>query len=180
MLQHGNRIRHQHGNDYVSDIEEREQDELTGSRGAHGSPTSTRRDPADHADRPGLLQPRSRERAVDNHRVPLAATGSRISVRAQKSGAPTLPGSGVGPTPVRILLATARGTIMQKLGLAALALGLTVSVSPDGLHALMSAVRDPPEVILLDDDLPGVDADWVERMLARDGRTAGARVVRVA
>ena len=117
---------------------------------------------------------------MDDHCLPSAAARDRISVRAQKSGAPALPGPDAAPMRARILLATARGTIMQKLGLAAVALGLTVSVSPDGLHALMSAVRDPPEFIILDDDLPGVDADWVERMLARDGRTAGARVVRVA
>jgi hypothetical protein len=57
--------------------------------------------------------------------------------------------------------------------------GLAFSVSPDGLHAVMSAVRQSPELVILDDDLPGVDADCVEEMLGRDARTAAARIMRV-
>jgi hypothetical protein len=52
-------------------------------------------------------------------------------------------------------------------------------VSPDGLRALTSAVRNPPEFIILDDDLAGVDTDRIEAMRGRDTRTAAARIVRV-
>lgn len=78
---------------------------------------------------------------------------------------------------VTLLLATARRWLVAWFQLALATEGLSLAVSPDGLHALMSAVRQPPELVLLDDDLPGVDAERVEQMLARDARTARARVM---
>lgn len=96
-----------------------------------------------------------------------------------------LEGAGLGPetdmqTPgVKVLVATARNSLVRAFQRAALVIGLTLAVSPDGLHTLMAAVREPPELIILDSEVPGVDADTVERMLARDQRTAGVPVVRL-
>jgi len=78
-----------------------------------------------------------------------------------------------------VLLATARRPLVAWLRAVLAAAGLSLSVSPDGLHALMSAVRNPPEIIIVDDDLPGVGADRLEQLLARDERTAGSRVVHI-
>lgn len=78
-----------------------------------------------------------------------------------------------------VLLASARRSLIAWFQVVLTAAGLGLIVSPDGLHALMSAVREPPDLIILDDDLPGVDADRVEELLGRDARTAAARVMRV-
>lgn len=78
-----------------------------------------------------------------------------------------------------VLLATARRSLANWFKVALATAGLSLTVSPDGLHALMSAVRESPDLVILDDDLPGVDAERVEEMLARDGRTAGARILHV-
>jgi len=78
-----------------------------------------------------------------------------------------------------VLLATARKSLVAWFRVALATVGLTLVVSPDGLHALMTAVREPPELVILDDDLPGVDAERVEHLLARDARTAKARIVHV-
>jgi len=83
------------------------------------------------------------------------------------------------PEHVTVLVATARNSLVRAFQRAALVIGLTLAVSPDGLHTLMTAVREPPGLIILDSDVPGVDADTVERMLARDERTAGVPVVRL-
>jgi CheY-like chemotaxis protein len=88
--------------------------------------------------------------------------------------------SGNGTREPSVLLATNRPSLARAARVAALALGLALYVSPDGLHALMSAVRQEPDLILLDPALTGVDADTVERMLGRDGRTAGIPTVRVS
>lgn len=79
----------------------------------------------------------------------------------------------------RILAATTRQSLLRAMKMAVLAAGLSLSVSPDGLHALMSAVQQPPELIILDEDIGGVDSDSVERMLARDARTCNVPIVRV-
>ncbi|MGD8453795.1 MAG: hypothetical protein PVJ57_18430 [Phycisphaerae bacterium] len=79
----------------------------------------------------------------------------------------------------RVLLASARRTLVAWFQVALASAGLSLAVSPDGLHALLSAVRSPPELVILDDDLAGVDANRVEELLGRDARTATARVVRV-
>jgi hypothetical protein len=86
------------------------------------------------------------------------------------------------PVPRRtftVLLASARRSLVAQFRVALLAAGLNLTVSPDGLHALMSAIRERPALVILDDELPGVCADYVEEWLAKDVRTAGARVVRI-
>ena len=81
--------------------------------------------------------------------------------------------------PRAVLLASARRSLAAWFRVAVTAAGLSLAVSPDGLHALMTAVRNPPELIILDDDLEGVDADLVEEMLSRDARTATTPIMHV-
>lgn len=80
---------------------------------------------------------------------------------------------------VTVLVATARQSLVQAFQRAALVVGLTLVVSPDGLHTLMSAVREPPALIVLDPDVPGVEADAIQRKLARDARTARVPIWRL-
>lgn len=116
-----------------------------------------------------------------NDRLPLAATGTPSIVPASAvDGTLTAQVPDIPPMRATVLLATARRALIRALALAAIGAGLNVAVSLDGLHALMSAVREPPALIFLDNDLPGVAADLVERMLARDARTARVPVVRIA
>lgn len=78
-----------------------------------------------------------------------------------------------------MLLASARRSLVARFQVVLSTVGLSLVVSPDGLHALMNAFHDPPELVILDDDLVGVDADRVEEMLGRDTRTAATRIVRL-
>lgn len=78
-----------------------------------------------------------------------------------------------------ILIASARQSLVACLRVAVATAGIGLMVSPDGLHAVMSAVRQPPQLVILDDDLPGVDAAHVEQLLAQDARTAHIRVVHI-
>jgi hypothetical protein len=96
-------------------------------------------------------------------------------------GGASTPVAGMAAPPPNgsVLLASARRSLVTWFQVALATIGLSLMVSPDGLHALMSAVRNPPELVILDDDLEGVDADWVEQMLGRDARTASARIMRV-
>jgi hypothetical protein len=101
------------------------------------------------------------------------------------------PSDGALPTPVpgtalpaprqgaTVLLATARRSLVTWFRVALATANLNLMVSPDGLHALMSAVHQPPELVILDDDLPGVRADRLEQLLARDARTASTHVMHV-
>ena len=79
-----------------------------------------------------------------------------------------------------VLLATARDSLIRAVKAAILTVGFSLMISPDGLHAVMSAVRDQPEIILLDSSLSGVDVDTVEAMLRRDARTTGIPILRIA
>jgi DNA-binding response OmpR family regulator len=85
-----------------------------------------------------------------------------------------------GSRTVTVLLATASLCLVRAFRRVASNAGLMVVVSPDGLHALMSALRQPPGLIVLDSALPGVDANTVETMLARDVRTTAVPVLRCA
>jgi DNA-binding response OmpR family regulator len=87
----------------------------------------------------------------------------------------------VGPISgaVTVLIATARQSLVRAFQRAALFVGLTLVVSPDGLHTLMTAVSKPPALIILDSDVPGIEADTIQRRLARDSRTAGVPVLRL-
>jgi CheY-like chemotaxis protein len=84
----------------------------------------------------------------------------------------------LGRRTVTVLVASARHSVVRACRKAALTAGLTLVVSPDGLHALMTALRQPPALIVLDSALPGVAPDAVEMMLARDVRTAEVPVLR--
>jgi hypothetical protein len=86
----------------------------------------------------------------------------------------------LGRRAATVLVASARHSLVRACRKAALTAELTLIVSPDGLHALMSALRQPPALIVLDSALAGVDADTVETMLGRDVRTAGVPVLRCA
>ena len=90
------------------------------------------------------------------------------------------PAAALARRPVTLLLATGRVAVLLAFEKAAWTAGLTLVASPDGLHAIMSALRRPPTVIVLDAVLPGVDADTVEAMLGRDPRTACIPLVRIA
>jgi hypothetical protein len=95
------------------------------------------------------------------------------------------PGLGEDPRIVRrqgavtILVATVRQSLVRAFQRAAVVMGLALVVSPDGLHTLMSAVREPPALIILDSDVPGVEADAIQRRLARDVRTARVPILRL-
>ena len=80
----------------------------------------------------------------------------------------------------RVLLATARHSLVRAVRTAVLTVGFSLMVSPDGLHAVMSALRETPEIILLDSSLSGVDVDTVESILRRDARTATIPILRVS
>ena len=47
--------------------------------------------------------------------------------------------------------------------------GYTTASAPDGVEALLSIQRDPPDAIVLDVNMPGVDGFGLTRRLRRDG-----------
>jgi CheY-like chemotaxis protein len=176
MLFHCNRIRRQRGNNGVLDIEEDGCDplrveDLWPSRG--DDPGSFR-----EQESPSSSPGHGRTRVMNaNESTPFESVSNAIlPVRNDPNGAgATGPSSGA----VTVLVATARQSLVRAFQRAAVVVGLTLVVSPDGLHTLMSAVREPPALIILDPDVPGIEADTVQRRLARDARTAGIPVLRL-
>lgn len=55
--------------------------------------------------------------------------------------------------------------------------GYDVTVAPDGPTALAAAFAGPPDLVLLDIQLPGMDGYEVAATLAADARTAGIPIV---
>jgi len=70
------------------------------------------------------------------------------------------------------LLATARSELAQAFHRMARALGFSLILAPDGLHALMAAVQWAPTLLVVDSGLPGLPVEQLEAKLGRDARTA--------
>jgi CheY-like chemotaxis protein len=111
---------------------------------------------------------------IERHRPPSTnSTAQRVGDSGRNHDAIT-----VERHTVTVLVASARHSLVRACRKAASTAGLTLIVSPDGLHALMTALRQRPALIVLDSALPGVDPDTVETMLARDVRTAEVPLLR--
>jgi hypothetical protein len=176
MLCHSNRIRRERGKGYVLDIEKDGGDSLRVDNawpglsehprnvGEQASPNSS----PGHGTRDVMNAHESNRSESENNAIQ--------PVRRDLTGA-----GATGPIlgAVTVLVATARQSLVRAFQRAAVVIGLTLVVSPDGLHTLMSAVREPPALIVLDSDVPGVEADAIQRRLARDTRTAGVPVLRL-
>jgi hypothetical protein len=176
MLCHCNRIRRERGKDYVLDIEKNGGDPLgmeSAWRGLGENPTSLReRESRSCSSRPGTKGAMNAPELT-----PSESEGNAIQPVHNDLNGPgaTDPISGA----VTVLVATARQSLVRAFQTAALVVGVTLAVSPDGLHTLMSAVREPPALIILDPDVPGVEADAIQRRLARDTRTARVPILRL-
>ncbi len=65
----------------------------------------------------------------------------------------------------------------QSLAAALANVGFKVCTSPDGLHAVICILHDPPDYLLVNDAIGGVDPVTMCEMLRKDRRTATCRIV---
>lgn len=79
--------------------------------------------------------------------------------------------------PNRILLVEDSRTQALRLQLELLRYGFAIDIATSGLSGLSSARTQPPDLIVLDVDLPGLDGYSVCRELKADNRTAHIPVV---
>jgi DNA-binding response OmpR family regulator len=77
----------------------------------------------------------------------------------------------------RVLVVDDEPTIRQLLAINLLAEGIHVASAPDGLAARQAAFADPPDLIILDVMMPGLDGLELLRELRSDPRTADVSVV---
>jgi two-component system, OmpR family, response regulator MtrA len=77
----------------------------------------------------------------------------------------------------RVLVVDDEPTIRQLLAINLLAEGIHVASVPDGLAARQAAFADPPDLIILDVMMPGLDGLELLRELRGDPRTADVSVV---
>lgn len=69
-----------------------------------------------------------------------------------------------------ILIADDDAALTRALAIRCRALGADVRESPDGLHAFQSLVQAPPDMLILDVNMPGADGLRMCEVLARDTR----------
>ena len=85
----------------------------------------------------------------------------------------------IGQQRIRVLVADhdrwIRHSVSDMLGAA----GFAVDEASNGMAALRSAAADPPQIVLIGQDLPEISADDVVLTLSRDPRTRHAAVVQV-
>lgn len=79
--------------------------------------------------------------------------------------------------PSRILLVEDSRTQALRLQLELLRYGFAIDIATDGIGGLTSARNQPPDLIVLDVDLPELDGYSVCRELKADARTAHIPVV---
>lgn len=77
----------------------------------------------------------------------------------------------------RVLVVDDEPTIRQLLVINLLAEGIHVAAAPDGFAARQAAFADPPDLIILDVMMPGLDGLELLRELRGDPRTADIPVV---
>jgi DNA-binding response OmpR family regulator len=77
----------------------------------------------------------------------------------------------------RVLVVDDEPTIRQLLEINLLAEGIHVAAVPDGFSARRAALDDPPDLIILDVMMPGLDGLELLRELRADPRTADIPVV---
>jgi DNA-binding response OmpR family regulator len=77
----------------------------------------------------------------------------------------------------RVLVVDDEPTIRQLLAINLLAEGIHVAAVPDGFSARRAALSDPPDLIILDVMMPGLDGLELLRELRGDPRTADIPVV---
>jgi two-component system CheB/CheR fusion protein len=112
--------------------------------------------------------------------------GSEFLVRlpALPAGAPetaTAPGAAVGPRRVcRLLVVDDNRDAADSLALLLRLGGHTVQVAYDGCTALQAAKGAPPEVVLLDIGLPGMDGYEVARRLRAQEATRGVVLIAIS
>jgi DNA-binding response OmpR family regulator len=76
----------------------------------------------------------------------------------------------------RILIVDDDATLLASLARAAADVGLAVSTALDGSEALALCSSDPPDLVLLDVNMPSSDGRDVLKLLKRDPRTANIPV----
>jgi DNA-binding response OmpR family regulator len=77
----------------------------------------------------------------------------------------------------RVLVVDDEPTIRQLLAINLLAEGIHVAAAPDGLAARQAVFADPPDLIILDVMMPGLDGLELLRELRGDPRTTDVPVV---
>jgi two-component system CheB/CheR fusion protein len=103
-------------------------------------------------------------------RLPLLPQASRPAAPASTAQA----AEGAGPESRRVLVVDDNVDAAETLAVMLQLHGHTVSVAHDGARALAMAEEHPPDVVILDIGLPGIDGYQVARTLR--GRAATARV----
>ena len=76
----------------------------------------------------------------------------------------------------RILIADDDATSRKLLARILTSAGFSCTQAPDGIEALKSLHADPPTLLLLDFDMPGMDGAEVLKQLRRDGNAAIAQI----
>ncbi len=80
----------------------------------------------------------------------------------------------------RILVVDDDAEILSMLSLRLTSRGYAVTTASDGATALREAVRQPPDVVLLDVMMPGISGWEVAKQLRAEPRTAGAKIILVS
>lgn len=78
---------------------------------------------------------------------------------------------------LRVLVVDEQPQARQALAAAFANVGFKVSTSPDGLHAAICALHQPPDFLLVNEAIGGVDPVVLCEMLRKDRRTATCRIV---
>ncbi len=76
-----------------------------------------------------------------------------------------------------VLIAAGATDALNALSRACDADGLTVVTATDGLQAMMLIAREPPDLAILDFDLPGADGASICQQMARDPQSAAVPVI---
>lgn len=76
-----------------------------------------------------------------------------------------------------ILIADDDEALAKALAIRCQGLGLDVRTSPDGLHAYQALLQQPPDLLILDVNMPGAGGLYMCEELARDGRFAPIPVI---
>lgn len=79
--------------------------------------------------------------------------------------------------PRRILLVDDEPGIRKMVGKRLQVAGFQVTVSPDGEDAMLRVRKDPPDLVILDIMLPGVDGFTVCETLKQDARTRHVPII---
>ena len=112
--------------------------------------------------------------------APAPATGSTLSAAVAEASSWTAPersAPAAGPSSVRVLVADDNADMREHLARLLRAEGWAVETVGDGREALRAVQADPPDLLLTDVMMPGLDGFELVRAVRGDARTATLPVV---